>query len=120
MRLNPANPDGLDRDTLKIIEQLEGEGFTFKAIAQDAILRASGKTPEMYSRAGGGGGITLADVQVLLERFAAEILQEVRRKGGGRVSADADDDHDDGSVSPFAAKFAKSFLDRQRQTVGDE
>lgn len=120
VRFNPET-SALDRDALVIVKRLIDEGFTFKSIVQDAILRADGHTPEMYTRF--AAGISLYDIQGLLEGFADEILSEVR-KGGFRTAAQSsavdDDEIDTGEVSPFAARFAKSFLERQKQTRGDE
>lgn len=121
VRLNPTESNPLDADTLAIIERLMAKGFGFKSIVQDAILRADGATPEMYSRF--TSGLNLLDIQSLFEKFAAEILSEVKRSGGSvrRVESQfSDDEIDDADVSPFAARFAKSFLDRQRQTKIDE
>jgi hypothetical protein len=118
MRLNPASGQ-VEIDTLAAIDRLIEKGFTFKAIAQDAILRTNGKTPEMYTRE--LNGISLNAIQGLFEDFAKDLLREVR-KGGFRVQSSTPDDNefDGGDVSPFAASFAKSFIERQRQARGDE
>lgn len=119
VRLNPETSP-LDKDMLGVVDGLMTEGFSFKAIVQDAVLRASGFRPEMYSRF--TTGISLTDVQALLEGFATEILGEIKRGGFTKtLPADEEDVGFEGeNVSPFAARFAKSFLERQKQTRGDE
>lgn len=119
VRINPETSQ-LDEDMLEIVDRLMAQGFSFKAIVQDAVLRADGKKPEMYSRF--TTGVSLPEIQSLLEHFAEAILGEARNGGfqGSRGSQPADEEADDSGVSPFAARFAKSFLERQKQTRGDE
>jgi hypothetical protein len=114
-RFNPETSE-YDRRALEIIEQLEADGYNFKQIVVDAILRASGATPEMFERPGVG----TADLQRLLEQFAQEILNEVR-KGGDVPKASRHADGDDpADVSPFTRNFARSFVQRQQRATGED
>lgn len=107
VRINPLTSKE-DADMFEIVTRLEAEGFTFKQIAQDAILRAEGQKPEMYSRV--SSGYILGGVEEMLTRFAEELLSKIGTTQRV-VKPDADSD-DDGEVTPFATKFAKSFIER--------
>lgn len=113
LRINPETSQE-DADLLAVISQLESEGYTFKQIVQDAILRADGKKPEMYSRS--NSGFLLGSIEEMFTRFASEVMNSM--KGSGRRSND-EPIADDEDLSPFASRMAKSFLQRQ-QNKGDE
>lgn len=106
VRINPDTSKE-DANMLAIIEQLERDGFTFKQIVQDAILRSAGHTPELYSR--NSGVFILDSIEGMLSKFANEVISTVRGSGG--VSKP---EIDDGEISPFAQRMAKSFMQRQK------
>ena len=113
MRINPETSQQ-DADTLAIIKQLEAQGYNFKQIAQDAILRANGHQPEMYSK--NPSGFILGSIEDMLSRFASEVISNVRGSGGRGKSEEINDEED---VTPFANKLAQSFIQRQK-TKGNE
>lgn len=106
-RLNPVtSPE--DRAALEIIHDLEGKGYNFKQIVVDAILKASGHTPEMFAKHNPAD--LLLGVENLLERFTGEIIGQIRQ---GNVSLDELTDADEHGNSPFMQNFTKSFVRRQ-------
>lgn len=111
MRINPKTSKE-DADTLKIIQQLEGKGWTFKQIAQDAILRSAGHEPEMYAR--NESGFILGNFEDMLTRFAHEIIDSLRGQGGELAQSTSKVE-----ISSFANKFAKSIKQRG-ENKGDE
>lgn len=113
VRINPKTSKE-DFDMLAIILELEKDGYTFKQIAQDAILRAGGKTPEMYSK--NTGFYILDSIEEMLGRFATEVVTSLKGNGKRVLDEDIDSDED---VSPFAKRMAKSFMQRQK-SKGDE
>lgn len=115
-RLNPATSQ-YDRDALKIVTDLEAKGFNFKQVAVDAILRAGGHTPEMYERQSGQGAMLIERMESLFERFAEEILEQVK---SGRVVVGRGGDDDGATASAFTRNFARGFLQRQQQGGGDD
>ena len=114
-RLNPVTSQA-DRDVLEIVERLEAEGWNFKQIAVDAILRADGRTPEIYDKP----GLSMNALEPLLEQFAKEIISEIRRSGISTSKPGADSETDESEVTPFSRTFAKSFVQRQQRTMGDD
>lgn len=114
-RFNRDYPE--DADVLDIIAPLLEQRFTFKQIASDAILRAAGKTPEMYSRAPIPANFATQAIEEMLERFARELLAQLKA-GGYQAGAGAGDDEDDGETTPFATQFARSFMERQSRARG--
>lgn len=117
-RFNPINPQ--DRDVLAIVKELEDQGFNFKQIVSDAILRADGKTPEMYAAPMVTAQIITTYMDNVLAQFAQEIVTEIKR-GGFRAVAETDEDEESSEKpSKFAQSFARSFLERQRRAMGDE
>lgn len=109
-RFNPVTSDE-DRRALEIIHRLEAEGYTFKQIAQDAILRADGWKPEMFSGAGDKSGAILNRMEDMFAQFADEI---VRRAGSTpNFSREMEDD---GERSNYTRTLAKSFMQRQKSS----
>lgn len=109
VRINPQTSQE-DADMFEIVTRLESEGFTFKQIAQDAILRASGQRPEMYAKV--SSGYILGGVEEMLSKFADEILKKLDTASPRSTGVVSDDDDDDGEVSPFATKLAQSYIQR--------
>lgn len=118
IRLNPATSE-LDARTLAIIQNRQQQGYSFKAIAQDAILRYGGMRPEMFNDPSQQNARLLAGIERMLSDFGERLLAEYKRTGGRYApSDDTQDDEEGGVVSGFAANFARSFM--QRQAQGDE
>lgn len=111
-RLNPVTSIE-DKKALEIIAELEAEGYNFKQIAVDAILRAGGAKPEMFARTSNGD--LMSGMEDMLSRFADEILSKIQISGG-RINEESSDDQE----SPFSRNFAKSFMQRQQRAMGDE
>lgn len=118
MRLNPATSDE-DAKTLEIIKRLVARGFTFKSIAQDAILRADGNTPEMFSDSSAVNAALLGRIEDMLTHFAEDLIKRI----GSNPYVGNGDDEDSEEYEPtestdFARTFARGFL--QRQNKGDK
>jgi hypothetical protein len=107
-RFNPATSEE-DRRALEIIHRLEAEGYTFKQIVQDAILRADGYRPEMFAGADDKTGVILNRMEEMVEQIADEIVKRV-----GTTPSFAREMEDDGERSTYTKTLAKSFLQRQR------
>lgn len=135
MRLNPINEQELT--AIVIIEKWALEGYNFKQLAMDRILRGDNYTPEMFTKepAIAGAGYFAGMVQEMLQenseqigdavarqlegyltRFAEELTQELteRLKTTGRYVSDNEDDETEDNVG-LARNFAKSFLQRQQK-----
>lgn len=117
-RLNPVNQP--EADALKIIDELEQQGYSFKTIVVDAILMADGRTPEMYtSNTQAVSTQILGQLDRMFSQFAHEIISQIKR-GGIQSVMDEDEDDSAEHKSRFAESFARSFLERQRRAMGDE
>lgn len=117
MRLNPTTNEH-DAKTLAIIKREMARGFTFKAIAQDAILRTDGHTPEMFSDPGAVNAALIGKIEDLLTNFAEDLIGRIGHLPRTGDDYDGDYDSDSGETSGFARNFAKGFLQRQ-QSRGD-
>lgn len=111
-RFNPAT-SAEEKAALDIIQELEADGYNFKQIAVDAILRMNGAKPEMFARPNPQN--MMADMEDMLSRYAQEIITAVKR-GGVQIEDEANGDSD----SPFSRNFAKSFMQRNQRAMGDE
>lgn len=114
MRINTAT-SAEDSEVYAIVQELKQKGFSFKQIAQDAILRSQGHTPEMFSRS--NNGFLLGSIEDMLSTFAKEILSNVKvtdTRSGCETPPMTEDE-----ISPFAKKFANSYMQRQ-QKQGNE
>ncbi len=111
-RLNPVT-SAEDKAALEIIDQLEADGYNFKQIAVDAILRVNGMKPEMFARPNPQN--MMADMEDMLSRFAQEIVTAVKH---GSVQPESESISE--SDSPFSRNFAKSFMQRNQRAMGDE
>lgn len=112
-RFNPVTSEK-DMKALEIIEELEGKGYNFHQIAVDAILTRGGATPEMFDPENGTRNM-ISQLETMLADFSADLMRNLK----GRRDFDIDDD-DEGRVSQFTANFAKGFLARQQQVLGDD
>jgi DNA-binding transcriptional MerR regulator len=116
MRLNPRT-SAADAKVLEIIKKWEAQGFNFKQIASDAILRAEGIRPETFNDPALKDQQLLGQIEDMLARFADDLIKQIGSRSQG-TRADEEDDGDDGPeeqpVSKFARNFAKGFLQRQQ------
>lgn len=110
-RLNPVT-SAEDKAALDIIQELEADGYNFKQIAVDAILRVNGMKPEMFARPNPQNMMT--DMEDMLSRFAQEIVLAVKRGG-----IQPNDEPEGETDSPFSRNFAKSFMQRNQRAMGD-
>ncbi len=118
-RLNPINRE--EAKALAYIQKLEGEGYNFKEIVVDAINRAQGLTPEMFTREVADESNRFAGlVEQILARFASELLSHIKT-GQVHVSQNVDEDaqRDDG-MTAFAKNFSRGLLQRQQMIRGGE
>lgn len=115
-RFNPATSEE-DARTIEIIERYLAEGYKFKDIAQDAILRAEGYKPEMFNSGDRNDMKFLSQLENMFTRFAEELMQRIGDRA--YITGDtAPDDEPEQPTSKFARSFAKGFL--QRQQSGDK
>lgn len=113
-RLNPVTSEE-DRKAIEIIKDLEADGFNFKQIAVDAILRAGGVKPEMFAREGGTSKL-LAQLETMLADFSSDLMRNLKNRGDVQTEGDESDDE---GISNFASTFAKGYIQRQQQALGD-
>jgi hypothetical protein len=128
-RLNPRNPDSPEAKALEIIERLEQQNYNFKQIAVDAICRAEGCTPEMFSREDETTAALLGALQSqreLMEELIASAVQQLldsQQRGGKKRAALEDFEEDEDApaeVSAFARQFAAGYLQRRQQGIGED
>lgn len=135
MRLNPINEP--EAACIALIEEWEGEGYSFKKLALDRILRGGNYTPEMFTKepAIAGAGYFAGVVQEMLQenteqigdavarqlegyltRFAEELTRELtdKLKTSGKYIAE-DDETEAEENTGLARNFAKSFMQRQQK-----
>jgi len=111
-RFNPKTSE-LDAKVVEIVKGLQEKGFKFKDIAQDAILRADGYTPEMFND-GQGDSRLLFQLEGMFTRFAEELLERIGQLPAGRIESTVSDEPEMDNTH-FAKSFAKGFLQRQRE-----
>lgn len=104
------------------LEQIEA-GHTPRQIITDALLRAAGFSPEMYSqKSAGGGRLTVASLEQLLADFAQEIKQSL--KGHSLRPQEGNNEQGDNSESDeiedeeFARNIAASYIARRNRRGG--
>ncbi len=109
--LNPRTSEA-DRKAIEIIEALKKQGYNFKQIAVDAILKNNGINPSVIPQ----NGLTTVGLEDILTRFADQIISEIKANGGSiRLPDVQSEDVSNGKASPFAKRFAKSFANRQQE-----
>lgn len=135
MRLNPINER--EATCISLIEKWERDGYNFKQLALDRILRGDNYTPEMFTKepAIAGAGYFAGVVQEMLQenteqigdavarqlegyltRFAEELTRELtdKLKTSGKYIAE-DDETESEENTGLARNFAKSFMQRQQK-----
>ena len=75
-RLHPENEE--EKRALNILEKKIKEGYSVRQIITDALIRADGYTPEMFS---GSISVSQGQLERTLEDFADYILQQISEKG---------------------------------------
>lgn len=111
-RLNPIHPT--EREVLQILNKLSEQGYKFKDVIVDAVLRADGKTPEMFAKDSATPGLLNADyIHQLVTQAVKEAIKEANLGG-------PEEDNDDSQTTSFARNFAQGFMARQKQILGDE
>lgn len=114
-RLNPVTSQ-YDRKALEIVKHQETKGFNFKQVAVDAILRSEGYTPEMFERDTSVSKL-FAHLETMLADFSSQLMESLKNRG---VSSIDDDLHSEGGISKFSQTFARGYLQRQQQALGDD
>lgn len=113
---------------LVVWEKLSKE-FSARQIITDALLCASGHTPDMFGNAGRNAPIIGQIRQALREEFEnnrAELLaqfgQEVVKmiRQNGLALVEDEPDAPQAKVSPFMQNFARGFIERQNQVMGSD
>lgn len=118
-RFNPVTSKE-DAKAIEIIDRLIAEGFNFKAIATDAILRAEGVTPQMFHNSLTANAVLISRMEDLLTQFASDLIDRMGSMPRSEsVDYDAIEDEEIAAPSSaFARNFAKGFMQRQ-QSKGD-
>lgn len=112
-RINPRTSDK-DRMALEIIRDLEEKGYKRKQIIVDAILARGGATPEMFDQETFAQQI-MSHLETVLADFSVDLLRNIKSRDDIDI-----DESDDGEVSRFTTNFAKGFIERQQQVLGDD
>lgn len=117
VRLNPRTDEN-ERRVIEIVEAYKEQGATFKDVVIPAILQMEGLP--LIDRSSLGLQAIMRQMQGMLERFAQDIVEQMR--AGGHTLPDDDTDYsaESGAPSAFAKRFANSFLERQQRVMGDE
>jgi hypothetical protein len=77
-RLHPD--DEREKQAIEVIQDLENKGYSIREIMTDAILRASGYTPEMFKS--GNEKLTPTLLETILTDFGKDLIQQIRENGG--------------------------------------
>lgn len=111
--LHPQYPQ--DEQAIRVIDELIAQGWSVRQIMTDAILRCGGYSPEMFSNR---EGVSVNDMEKLFNRFANEIVAEVGRRGSEPVDDEDEPIADESDM--WVNNFAKGFLSRQQQVLGED
>lgn len=120
-RLNPIEEKPREKRAVELLDQLEKQGFNFKEVIVDAILRADGATPEMFDQPVVSIGSVdnearmINRIESMLSQFAEEIIGRLASSGVQPTTPTNTDDES----KVFAQNFAKSFIQRQ-QNLGHD
>lgn len=125
-----------DAAALEIIDKLQSQGWTQKQIIVDAVLRASGHTPEMYADLADPKNAALVRVlkrtmsqllrqqtQEMLEAFGDELLTKIKLEGVESFEAKPSSpfgSHSDKQVTSSMKNLAAGFMARQQNIPDDE
>lgn len=136
MRLNPINER--EAACIALIEKWEGEGYNFKQLALDRILRGDNYTPEMFTKepaiAGASyfagvvqemlqentetiGNAVAQQLEGYLTQFAEELTKELTEslKTSGKYIVKDTEEEEEEDHTGLARNFAKSFMQRQQK-----
>lgn len=131
--LNPEIEE--DGAALVLFEQLQQAGWTQKQIIVDAVLRADGHQPEMYSDLADPKNAALVrtlrrlivdllqqHTQEMLEAFGEEVVSKIRTEGLADFERKPSSPFDKGEqqVTGAMKNLAAGFMSRQRSIVEDE
>ncbi|HEX2907433.1 MAG TPA: hypothetical protein VHO69_11265 [Phototrophicaceae bacterium] len=118
LRLNPAYDE--DRAAIEHLDDGITQGYSSRQTITDALCRAAGYTPEMFSRRD-DMSMLYTNLESLLSSFAAEIMKAVQQRGG-RVGRYDDDDteRESGEDGLWVRNFARGFIARQQQALGED
>lgn len=131
-RFNPIHP--AEAEALAEIQYWEEQGYNFKQLVLDRILRAKGHTPDMYARnqinaeelAGSVASLVLGGIDNLLHQFGLDLISTLKSAGYKKAgSSNNESDYDDEeSVSAAEQALLKNFIGgykaRQQQISGDD
>lgn len=116
-RLNPIN--AYEKQVIDIFDYWLTQSVGHKQVIVDRVLRGEGHTPEMYeSETAPLAARLAAQLEPMLKQFAYELLKNypaAQGTGARRVPED-----DDNEVTQFTRNFARGFLQRSREVVGDD
>lgn len=105
-RAHPSNPH--EAEFIKIMGELEEMGFAPRQIIVDAVLRASGKTPEMFDSVDAKNVSSrmvadlLVQMQTMLQEFARDMIVNRDQMLGSVEDVDnIDDDELDGIAAAW-------------------
>lgn len=107
VRLN-RNMDEREALALDIVEDLESKDFTLRQIITDAILRADGHTPEMFSKE---EKLTPHFMRELFEDFTTYIISQIRA-GEFKLAENSEHGDDDTEVTQ---QLVNAFQNRNRR-----
>lgn len=118
-RFNPIHRE--EETALAYIEKLEAQGFSFKEIVTDAINRAAGATPEMFSREVAYDSSRFVGlVEQVFGNFRDELLEKIG-SGAVRIAPTAaEDERRDDGISAFAKNFQRGLMERQEMLHGED
>lgn len=116
LRLNPAYEE--DLAAIEHLDRMIEQGYSARQIVTDALCRASGLVPEMFSRR---DDMTMlyANLESLLSNFAGEIIKAVQQRGARAVYRE-EDERNDGEDGTWVRNFARGFIARQQQALGED
>lgn len=103
-----------DQRAVEIIDRLIREGYDFRDIVLECLRQCHDLKPSRSQSS--------VDMQSMLERFAQEIIAEIRQQGPRGIRGMTDDENapDDTEVSSFMRNFAHSFVQRQQRATGED
>lgn len=114
IRLHPG--DEHEARALQVLEELESQGFSRRQIIADALNRAAGHTPEMFSQS--SERLTPIFIERMLKEFAQDLLAQIGTLPAAQPGSTAkrpfgngDEEEDDA----FLGNLVKGHLRRSGQ-----